>query len=70
MVLALHWSGRTPSGQHNRLTVHYTPERESWLDLAEIELDLYERQSLGTPRCTDLGLPKEETRAGNRQTDL
>jgi len=53
----------------NRLTVHYTPKHGSWLNQAEIELNLYARQCLGTRRFPDLKTLQQETRLWNRQTN-
>ena len=51
----------------DRLTVHYTPKHESWLNQAEIELSLYSRQCLGKRRIPDLGTLRRETRVWNRR---
>ena len=50
----------------DRLTVHYTPKRGSWLNQAEIELSLYSRQCLGKRRFPDVGTLRRETKAWNR----
>jgi len=52
-----------------RFTLHYTPKHGSWLNQAEIELNLYSRQCLGTRRFLDLEFLQRETTAWNRQAD-
>ena len=47
----------------SRLTIHPTPLHGSWLNQAEIELSLYSRQCLGSPRIPDLKTLKRETRS-------
>ena len=51
------------------LTVHFTPKHGSWLNQAEIELNLYTRECLGTRRFPDLNSLQQETKAWNRQTN-
>jgi hypothetical protein len=53
----------------SRLTVHHTPKHGSWLNQAEIELNLYARECLGTRRFPDLRSLQQETRAWNRQVN-
>jgi hypothetical protein len=53
----------------NRLTLHYTPKHASWLNQAEIELNLYARQCLGTRRFPDLKTLQRETKLWNSQTN-
>jgi len=53
----------------DRLTVHYTPKHGSWLNQAEIELNLFARQCLGSRRLPDLGKLQRETRAWNREAN-
>ena len=52
-----------------RFTVHFTPKHGSWLNQAEIELNLYARQCLGVRRFPDLKSLQQETKAWNRQTN-
>lgn len=53
----------------SRFTLHYTPKHGSWLNQAEIELNLYARQCLGTRRFPDLKTLQQETTSWNRQTN-
>ena len=53
----------------DRFTVHFTPTHGSWLNQAEIELNLYSRQCLGKRRIPDLGKLKRETKAWNRRAN-
>ena len=53
----------------NRLTVHYTPKHGNWLNQAEIELNLYACECLGTRRFPDLTSLQQETGAWNRQAN-
>ena len=50
----------------SRLTVRHTPKHGSWLNQAEIELNLCARECLGTRRFPDLRSLQQETRAWNR----
>ena len=45
-----------------RLEIHYTPKHGSWLNLAEIELSVMERQCLDR-RIPDIGLLRDELSA-------
>jgi len=49
-----------------RLEIHYTPKHGSWLNIAEIELSVMERQALGR-RIGDISLLKRELNAWNVQ---
>src|SRR5579862_9534851 len=51
----------------NRFTVHYTPTHGSWLNQAEIEIGLFDRQCLGRRRLASLKILKAESRAWNRR---
>jgi hypothetical protein len=48
-------------------TVHYTPKHGSWLNQAEIEIGIFNRQCLGKRRIPDLKTLERETRAWNRR---
>jgi len=52
-----------------RLRVHYTPKHGSWLNQAEIELNLYARECLGTRRFPNLVSLRQETMAWNRRAN-
>ena len=45
-----------------RLEIHYTPKHGSWLNIAEIELEVLARQCLGR-RIPDKEVPERETQA-------
>lgn len=48
-----------------RLEIHYTPKHGSWLDIAEIELNVMTRQCLSR-RIDDIGLLRQELAAWER----
>lgn len=50
----------------NRFEVHYTPKHGSWLNQAEIAINMYGRQCLGKSRIPDLDTLKKKTKAWNR----
>jgi hypothetical protein len=60
VVAAEHWS---------RLTVHFTPKHGSWLNMAEMEIGLLNRQCLGTLRFQDLAPLRHHVRAWNRRAN-
>ncbi|MCI9284019.1 MAG: hypothetical protein HFG56_12220 [Lachnospiraceae bacterium] len=45
-----------------KLEIHYTPKHGSWLDIAEIELNVMTRQCLSR-RIDDIGLLRQELAA-------
>ncbi|HSW70548.1 MAG TPA: IS630 family transposase [Gammaproteobacteria bacterium] len=45
----------------SRFEVHYTPKHGSWLNQAEIAINMYARQSLGKTRIPDIELLKKKT---------
>jgi hypothetical protein len=47
----------------DRFEVHYTPKHGSWLNQAEIAINIYARQCLGKSRIPDLGTLHKRTRA-------
>src|ERR1700746_109753 len=51
----------------DRFTVHYTPTHGSWLNQAEIEINLFSRQCLGQRRTASLRDLRREARAWNRR---
>jgi hypothetical protein len=53
----------------DRFTVHYTPIHGSWLNQAEIEINLFARQCLGSRRIPDLGTLRREARAWSRRVN-
>jgi hypothetical protein len=48
-------------------TIHYTPKHGSWLNQAEIEIGIFNRQCLGKRRIPDLKTLRREARAWNRR---
>jgi transposase len=48
-------------------TIHYTPKHGSWLNQAEIEIGIFNRQCLGKRRIRDLKTLRREARAWNRR---
>jgi transposase len=48
-------------------TIHYTPKHGSWLNQAEIEIGIFNRQCLGKRRIPDLKMLRREARAWNRR---
>jgi hypothetical protein len=53
----------------DRFTVHYTPKHGSWLNQAEIEISLFERQCLGKRRLGDIDQLRREARAWNHRAN-
>jgi DDE superfamily endonuclease len=51
----------------DRLIVHYTPKHGSWLNQAEIEIGLFNRQCLGNRRISSLDSLRRESQAWNRR---
>lgn len=49
-----------------RFEVHYTPKHGSWLNQAEIAINIYARQCLGKSRIPDIDLLRKKTAAWNR----
>lgn len=49
-----------------RLEIHYTPKHGSWLNMAEIELNIMTRQCLSR-RIESIGLLKEELDAWEKE---
>lgn len=47
----------------NRFEVHYTPKHGSWLNQAEIAINIYARQCLGRSRIPDIELLRKRTKA-------
>jgi transposase len=47
----------------NRFEVHYTPAHGSWLNQAEIAINIYARQCLGKSRIPDVELLRKKTKA-------
>jgi transposase len=50
----------------NRFEVHYTPRHGSWLNQAEIAINIYSRQCLGKSRIPDIERLRKTTQAWNR----
>ena len=53
----------------SRFTVHYTPKHGSWLNMAEIEIGLLNKQSLGKLRFPELPALRRHVRAWNRRVN-
>ena len=53
----------------DRFTVHFTPRHGSWLNQAEIENSLLNRQSLGRRRFADLPSLRTHVRAWNHRAN-
>ena len=51
----------------DRFTVHDTPTHGSWLNQAEIEIELSSRQCLGSLRIPTLKILRQEAKAWNRR---
>jgi len=49
----------------DRFEVHYTPKHGSWLNQAEIAINMYARQCLGKSRIPDIESLKKKTKAWN-----
>jgi transposase len=49
-----------------RFEVHYTPKHGSWLNQAEIAINIYARQSLGNTRIPDIDSLRKRTAAWNK----
>lgn len=49
-----------------RFEVHYTPKHGSWLNQAEIAINMYSRQALGKTRISDIDSLRKRTAAWNR----
>jgi hypothetical protein len=52
-----------------KLELHYTPKHGSWLNIAEIELSVLERQCLLDRRIPNIELLQKELSAWNRERD-
>ena len=50
----------------NHFEVHYTPKHGSWLNQAEIAINMYTRQCLGKTRIPDIELLRKKTKAWNK----
>lgn len=46
--------------------IHYTPKHGSWLNQAEIAINMYSRQCLGKSRIPDINLLRKRTKAWNQ----
>jgi transposase len=53
-----------------RLDVHYTPKHGSWLNQAEIAINMYSRQCLDKSRIPDIELLRKRTAAWNRVANV
>lgn len=47
----------------DRFEVHHTPKHASWLNQAEIAINMYARQCLGKTRIPDITTLKKKTKA-------
>lgn len=50
----------------NRFEVHYSPKHGSWLNQAEIAINIYSRQCLGKSRIPDIETLKKKTKIWNK----
>lgn len=50
----------------SRFEVHYTPKHGSWLNQAEIAINIYSRQCLGKTRIPDIETLRKKTNAWNK----
>jgi transposase len=50
----------------NHFEIHYTPKHGSWLNQAEIAINMYSRQCLGKTRIPDIETLTKKTKAWNR----
>ena len=50
----------------DRFEVHYTPKHGSWLNQAEIAINIYSRQCLGKTRIPDIETLRKKTNAWNK----
>ncbi len=50
----------------NRFEIHYTPKHASWLNQAEIAIDMYLRQCLEDSRVGDIDSLKKQTATRNK----
>lgn len=53
----------------NRFEVHFTPKHGSWLNQAEIAINLYARQCLGKARIPSIDILRKKTLAWNKITN-
>ena len=53
----------------SRFEVHYTPKHGSWLNQAEIAINMYSRQCLGKTRVPDIDTLRKRTNAWNKITN-
>ena len=49
----------------NRIQFHFTPVNASWLNMAEIAINMYSRQCLGKSRIPDIELLRKKTKSWN-----
>jgi len=52
-----------------RFTVHYTPKHGSWLNQAEIEIGIFNRQCLGKRRIGEISALRRQAKAWNRRAN-
>jgi hypothetical protein len=64
-----HYGRRRGSALWRRFTVHYTPKHGSWLNQAEIEIGVMNRQCLGRRRIPTLGDLVSEVDLWNRRAN-
>jgi hypothetical protein len=63
--LERHYGETTARKLWSRLTVHFTPKHASWLNMAEMEIGLLNRQCIGTLRFEETDTLREHVRAWN-----
>jgi hypothetical protein len=67
--LARHYGEALGFELWSRLTVHFTPKHGSWLNMAEMEIGLLNRQCLGTLRFEDLTPLRHHVNAWSRRAN-
>ena len=64
-----HYGNERGSDLWNRFTIHYTPKHGSWLNQAEIEIGVLNKQCIGKRRIGDLATLQGEVRQWNRMAN-
>jgi DDE superfamily endonuclease len=67
--LARHYGDAVATSIWSRLTVHFTPKHGSWLNMAEMEIGLLNKQCLGTLRFHDTGPLRKHVAAWNQRVN-
>ncbi len=64
-----HYGNERGTALWNRFTIHYTPKHGSWLNQAEIEIGVLNKQCIGKRRIGDLATLQGEVRQWNRMAN-